>query len=228
MTIYAYTGVPGSGKSLDAASQVRFFLDHGRPVIANFELSQDAPVRDRSLFRHVPNSSLDPDALIEFAEVWWGDPRHVFREDGLLLVLDEMQCVWNSRNWSEKGRLAWVEFFSQHRKVGYKVIFIAQSVKMIDNQFRYLIDTEVNHRKISSFGLVGWIASLPFRGNLFLRVSYLYQSSERLGSEWYVARAKDMSMYDSYARIRGREIVSSRALSGSAPPGQLPSAASSA
>lgn len=209
MTIYAYTGVPGSGKSLNAASQVRFFLNHGRPVVSNFSLSDGAPARDPGLFHYVSNSELTPSFLEDFAGSWWSDPSHVFSENSLLLCLDEVQCIWNSRRWSDRDRLSWVEFFSQHRKYGYRIILIAQSTKMIDNQFRYLIDTEVNHRKFSSFGTLGFLASLPFRGLLFLRVSYLYQSQERLGSEWYVGRRADMDMYDSYARIRGREIVSS-------------------
>lgn len=206
--IYAYTGVPGSGKSLHAANDVRFALNHGRPVVANFDLGPDAPVKDRELFHYLPNESLTVDWLKEFSDSYWASSSVPFREDWLLLALDEVQILWNSRRWSDKGRMEWLEFFSQSRKYSYKIIMIAQSAKMIDNQFRMLIDTEVNHRKLSSMGGIGFLLSRPFRDRLFMRVSYLFQSGERLGSEWTIGHKADMQMYDSYARLRQQEISS--------------------
>lgn len=206
MMLYVYTGVPGSGKSLHAANDVRFALNHGRPVIANFELGADAPVKDRSLYHYVSNDQLSVSYITEFCDAYWADPEHKFREDFVLLVLDEVQILWNSRRWSEKGRMEWLELWSQSRKYGLKVIMIAQSAKMIDNQFRQLVDTEINHRKVSSFGTLGFLISLPFRDRLFLRVSSLFQSGIRLGSEWSIGSKKDMQMYDSYVKLRRQEV----------------------
>lgn len=105
--------------------------------------------------------------------------RH-FSEDYLLLVLDEVQIIFNSRDWMNKGRvgkndsrLDWLQFLSQHRKYGYRIRLIAQSAKMIDNQFRMLCEYEINHRKVAHMGLIGSALSLPFRGLLFMRVKYL-------------------------------------------------------
>lgn len=212
--IYLYSGVPGSGKSLHAANDIRWALRHGRDVVANFALSPDAPVTDleRKRYHYHPNSEITPDLLTNFADEYWATSGKPFRENGLLFVADEAQLVWNSRTWTDKTRLAFLEFLSQHRKFGYKIILIAQSAKMIDNQFRMLVETEVNHRKLDSMGFVGTMLSLPFRGRLFMQVSYLFQTGERLGSDWYVARRADMAMYDSYARFRQREIVSLAAL----------------
>lgn len=207
--LFVYTGVPGSGKSLHAANDIRFALNHGRPVMANFELASSAPVKDRSLYHYVPNDELTVSKIVDFCDAWWADPSHEFREDFVLLVLDEVQILFNSRRWSEKGRMEWLELWSQSRKYGLKVILIAQSAKMIDNQFRQLLDTEINHRKVSSFGTLGFLISLPFRDRLFLRVSSLFQSGIRLGSEWSIGHKADMEMYDSYVKLRRQEINAS-------------------
>lgn len=203
MTIYLYSGTPGTGKSLHAANDVRFALNRRmRPVIGNFEIAPDAPVRHPDNFRYVPNAQLTPKLLTDFADGFWDAfGWDEFREDYITLVLDECQLLFNSREWSANDRLAWLEFFSQHRKYGYKVIFIAQSSKMVDNQFRMLIEYEVNHRKVANMGIIGDILGLLTFGRLFCQVSYYFQMNERLGASWYLARGADMRMYDTHKRF---------------------------
>lgn len=195
--IYAYTGVPGTGKSLHAANDVRFALNrkHPRPVLANFELASNAPVRHRDLFTYCSNEDMTVDYLVEYATNFWSK-RKRFRENYLLLVLDEVQLWHNSRTWRDASRLEYLKFFSQHRKLGYKIIMIAQSTKMIDNQFRMEIEYEVNHRRVTSMGPIGDLIALPFGGRLFMTVEYLYQSGERVGRSLFCARRADMAMYD--------------------------------
>lgn len=203
MTIYLYSGTPGTGKSLHAANDVRFALNRRmRPVIGNFEIDADAPVRHPENYRYVPNSELTPKLLTDFADAFWESLGwDEFREDYILLVLDECQLLFNSREWSAKDRLAWLEFFSQHRKYGYKVLFIAQSAKMVDNQFRMLIEYEVNHRKVSNMGIIGDILGLLTFNRLFCQVLYYFQMGERLGCTWYLALRADMRMYDTHKRF---------------------------
>ena len=211
--IYLYSGVPGSSKSLHAANDIRYALSKpygaDRPVIANFPLSKGARVKRPHAFHYFDNEQLTPGLLVDFAEDYWTHADISFREDWLLLVLDEVQLVFNARSWADKGRVGkndsrmdWLQFLSQHRKYGYKVILIAQSAKMIDNQFRMLIEIEINHRKVSTMGGLGAIISLPFLGRLFFWVSYLFQTNERLGMTCYVGRKADFGMYDSYAKLR--------------------------
>ena len=94
--------------------------------------------------------------------------------------------------------MAYLSFLSQSRKYGVKVILIAQSAKMIDNQFRQLVEVEHNHRRVASMGPVGAAVSAPFGGRLFMTVRYLFQAQERLGMSLHLAHRKDMAMYDSY------------------------------
>lgn len=209
--IYLYTGVPGSGKSLHAANDVRWALNHNRPVIANFELSKNAPVAHPELYRYVPNAEITPELLVGFAEDYWQSCPGRFRENFLVFVADEAQLLWNSRRWSDKQRMGFLEFLSQHRKYGFKIIMIAQSAKMIDNQFRMLVETEVNHRRADTMGFLGTMLSLPFGGNVFCRVTYLFQTGERLGSDWAIAHGRDMAMYDTYATFRRQELLNAKA-----------------
>lgn len=203
MTIYLYSGTPGTGKSLHAASEIRYQLTrrYPHPVIGNFRIDEHAPVRHRDYFHYFDNQELTPDLLTTFADDYWDNVGRDFQEDHINLVLDECQLLFNSRLWTAKDRIAWLEFFSQHRKWGYKVMFIAQSAKMVDNQFRMLIEYEVNHRKVANMGLIGQVLGLPFRNRLFMFVTYYFQSNERLGVDWYFARRKDMRMYDTHARF---------------------------
>lgn len=205
MTLLAYTGIPGSGKSAHAARDTRYALDHPRlikPVIANFELAQTAPVKRPELFTYLPNDRLTASAVVRAADDFWRTSGLDFREDYITLILDECAILFNARRWGEKKRMDWLDFMSQSRKYGIKVILIAQSVMMIDNQFRMLIDVEHNHRRISSMGVVGWLISLLFRGNLFLDVRYVAQGHERLGCDLFKPSSKDFAMYDSYARFK--------------------------
>lgn len=92
MSIELFSGTPGTGKSLDAANLVRFQLSrpHPRPVLGNFQLSPDAPVRAPELYTYQPNADFSPDFLTDYAMRFW-EQQDFFREEYLTLVLDECQ-----------------------------------------------------------------------------------------------------------------------------------------
>lgn len=199
MSVTCYTGVPGSGKSLDAARLIRQRLNgkKPRPVVANFQINTDA-VEHPEWFFYVPNDELTTKWLLDFANEWFAE--HEFREGSIVLVVDECQVLYNSRNWAkDRDRQTWLTFTSQHRKLGYDVIFIAQSMLMIDNQMRMNVEYEVQHRKVSSVGVVGFIMGALFLGKLFVRVKTYVGLKERIGSEFFIGRKADMELYDTYA-----------------------------
>lgn len=205
MSIHIYTGTPGSGKSLHAASDIRFELTrrNPRPVIANFPLSDSAPVPDqnRSYYTYLPNEDMSATRIQSLCNRYWDSSGRPFREDYITLFVDECQLLFNSRLWSQKSRMSYLEFLSQSRKYGVKVVLIAQATKMVDNQFRMLIEIEHNHRRISSMGPAGALLAAPLGGRLFLIVRYLYQCNERLGMQLFRGVRRDLLMYDSYARF---------------------------
>ena len=205
MTIYLYSGTPGSGKSVDAGRQLRYDLSRRtpRPVIANFDINKDE-VRHPELFHYVPNHELTADYLIDFADRWWTNYPD-FHEDFIKIYLDEAQLCWNARTWASRDRLSMLSLLSQHRKHGMQVVMIAQSPKMIDNQFRMLIEYEVIHRKVSNLGLIGGILGTLTFGRLFVKVTTYYSMAERVSSEWFMVRKRDFRIYDSYAKFQGTD-----------------------
>lgn len=198
--IYLYSGTPGSGKSLHTARDILDALKVKKlPVIANFDINPDTKgYAERFTYRD--NMSLTPDFLLAFSEDFFKGRK--VKEDRILLVIDEAQLVFNSRNWNQGQRMAWIEFFSQHRHFGYKIILIAQFDRMIDRQIRSLVEIEVNHRKMGNFGVKGLLLSLPFRGRLFLAISYYYGLNEKVGTSFLLPRRRYFRLYDSYNRFR--------------------------
>lgn len=97
----------------------------------------------------------------------------------------------------------WLQFFSQHRKLGYCVILVAQFDKMIDRQFRALVEYEYVHRKVGNFGLVGWIMSLFFGGRAHVCIQRYYPLSQKLGSSLFLAKRSIFDAYDSYGMFAG-------------------------
>lgn len=200
--IYLYSGTPGSGKSMHAARLVLDYLGRKRPVIANFDINP-ATRRKGELFHYLPNGHLTPQWLYDFAREHWGGAR--VREDGILLVLDEAQLLFNSRSWNEAtagaSRMDWIEFFSQHRHYGYRIVFIAQHDRMIDRQIRALVEIEVKHRQLGNFGLKGKLLSLPFGGRLFAAVDCYYGLGDKVGTKFMLPSRRCFRLYDSYNRF---------------------------
>ncbi len=196
MTIYLYSGTPGSGKSLHCARDIRDYLRFKMlPVVANFPINEDTKGFERFTYRD--NSEINPEYLAWFAHEYWQD--HKFGEDRILLVLDECQLLFNSRDWAQKDRMAWLEFFSQHRKYGYKVIFVAQFDRMVDRQIRSLVEYEYIHRKMGNFGWKGKAITLFALGELYVCVKRFYSLSEKIGVEYFRAHKSLFKLYDSYA-----------------------------
>lgn len=195
MTISLYSGTPGSGKSLHATERIYRRLKRGLPVIANYNLDK-GKIPHSELFTYLDNDELTPQALVDFARLWFSN--HRFGEDKILVVIDECQLIFNSREWQNRDRMAWIQLLSQHRKLGLCIILVAQFDKMIDRQFRALLEYEYVHRKVSNFGVVGWVMSLFFLGKAHVCIQRYYPLSQRLGAKWFIAHNRYFEMYDSY------------------------------
>lgn len=211
MSLTIYSGTPGSGKTLHAVADIRDALNKprgaDRPVLANFPVRADLCRRPQA-FHQYTNAEITPSLITGFCDEFWDSGVRDYSEDYILVVLDEVSLIFNSRLWNSKGtkgmnngRMDWLEFFSQHRKYGVKVILIAQSAKMIDNQFRMLCDDEVNHRSIRNMGMVGGALDVLTGHRLFMLVHYLFQSNERLGMRMFLRTRGVCDMYDTNSRL---------------------------
>lgn len=196
--IFLYSGTPGSGKSLHTARTIYYHLMMGRPVIANFEINTSR-VKNPHLFTYVDNEELQPEFLINYFMEYSKEKGRDLKEGEILLVIDECQLLFNSREWAKSGRNDWNAFYTQHRKYRFDVVLVAQFDRMIDRQIRSLIEYEFIHRKVSNFGWKGMALSLCMgTTNLFCAVKVWYPMKERVSSDMFKAKKKYYNMYNTF------------------------------
>ena len=206
MAIYLYSGTPGSGKSLHSAKDIIGWFRKGLPVITNFDV--DLSPYPKAKHTCVDDDDLTPDYLAEFSRNFFGDRKVTKKdEDSILLVIDECQLMFNSREYQKKDRKIWIKFFTQHRKLGYRVILIAQMDKMLDKQIRGVIEYEYIHRKLSNFGKAGKIITLFLGGETFTAVQMWYPLKLKISSSFFRAKKKYYSLYDSYATFGDKKTL---------------------
>lgn len=199
--IELYTGTPGSGKSLHCADVIYNRIMRGKTVIANFDINMSVFPKARRLGTYIckDNWDLTPQWLMQYAvdQAKRSKNGHI-KEGQFLLIIDECQIMFNSRDWQAKNRMEWCVFFTQHRKYGFNIILITQYDRMIDRQIRALVEYHVIHRKINNCGLFGTIVGLLCGGKLFVAVSKWYSEKMSLGSQWFRFKRKYARLYDSY------------------------------
>lgn len=198
MAIDLFSGTPGSGKSLHAAKKIVDWSRQGKPVITNFEVDLSKYPKANQIC--VDDDDLTPDFLVKFSrEYFQGRKLTKKDEDTILLVIDECQLIFNSREYQKKDRKAWIKLFSTHRHLGYHVILIAQMDKMLDKQIRGLIEYEYIHRKLSNFGKAGKLLTIALAGEMFTSVQMWYPLKLKIGTQMFRAKKRYYSIYDSYA-----------------------------
>ena len=196
--IYLFSGTPGSGKSLNMAHHIYWWLRNGNKlVITNFEINLNN-IRNchKENYIYIDNEKLNPNLLVKIASDYYKN--HKFKEESIMLVIDECQLLFNAREWNKKGRAEWLSFYTQHRKYGYNVFLVAQFDLMIDKQIRSLIEYEFVHRKVKNFGKGGLLLNTLAGGHLFCAVKVWYPLKERIGAEWFKASKKYYSIYDTF------------------------------
>lgn len=197
--IELYSGTPGSGKSLHVAKVIRERLQLKKcVVIGNFYVNVSSIDKRKGYYLYVPNDKLTPYRLRKFSMAYAKHLGRRVKEEEIMLVIDEAQLLFNSREWQNMGRSGWMSFFQQHRHYGYYVVLIAQFDRMLDRQVRGLLEYDNIHRKVSRYGKAGFILSLLFRKNLYVYVTYWYPVKEKVGSEFLIGTQKVFDIYDSY------------------------------
>lgn len=191
MTVYLYSGTPGSGKSLHVASDILLTLrNKKRNVIANFDIAAD---RKTGKFFYFDNSEINVKLLVDFAR----KHHKPNKENQTLLVLDECQYFFNPREFNRADRLDWINFFTQHRKLGYEIILITQFDRLLDRQIRSIVEYEYKHRKVNNFK-IGKLFPLK----TFCVIGYWYGVKEKVSTEFFVYRKKYGQLYDSYKMFK--------------------------
>lgn len=194
--ISLYTGTPGSGKSLDVARLIMLKLRAGFNVIGNMHVNTEMLKKKRYKGKYIfiDTYKLNPAELVDYARKY----HKKGKEGQCLIVIDECQQIFNSRDWAASDRRAWNEFFQVHRHFGYNVILVTQYDRLIDRQLRALVEYQYIHRKISNFGILGGIANLLVGGGLFVSVCEWYPLHQKTGSEFFKYHRKYSRFYDSF------------------------------
>lgn len=197
--ITLYSGTPGSGKSLHTIELIFRCLGWGRFVICNFPVKftlREIQKGYDQRFIYWPNEEITVENLILFAI------DHGMIEKGkesqCLVIIDEAGGRFNCREFQNADRRSWIDFFSQHRKLGFDFILVAQNDRMLDRQIRGYVETEKKHRKINNFGPFFF---LPFPA--FVAVEHWYTAKQRVGSEFFLFRKKWAEKYDSMKMFSG-------------------------
>lgn len=184
MSLYVYSGVPGSGKSYHACRDIKY---NKAPTITNMKVRGIDNVAVMDL------RDIRPKALMAFSN-WYFDGRD-FKENSLLLVIDEAQLLFNSRTWNSEDRFDWLEFLSQHRHYGYKVVLVAQDISMIDKQFRCLCEYDCRHTAAGSVSIVTRaIALLGIK--LTCAKFYFYDTDVLIFRDFYTISKRVYRHYD--------------------------------
>lgn len=197
--IMLYSGTPGSGKSLQCAYKLIEWIKLGRNVIANFDIEQSYFDKLRKKkkrlgkFEYVDNNDLTVEYLLK-----WAVENHVPRkEKQTLVIIDECASMFNSRAWDRKDRMEWIDFFRLHRKVGFEVILVAQSDRLIDRQIRAFIEIEQKHRAMKNYKTFGWILSF-LCGGLFQYSQFWYGDHLRIDGNMFLLNRKKAAIYDTF------------------------------
>lgn len=197
--INLYSGTPGSGKSFHAVALILRFLGKKRYVVANFPMIFTVNQKKKGFeerFFYMPNEMITIESLLEFAiDMGFFDKG---KESQCLVVIDEAGGRFNCRDFKNSDRAEWIDFFSQHRKVGYDFVLVAQNDRMLDRQIRGYIESEIKHRKVNNFGPFNFLP-IP----CFVAIEHWYTAKLRVGSEFMFFRKKIAAQYDSMKMFSG-------------------------
>ncbi len=149
--IIGYVGTPGSGKTYEAVLCILENLKKGRVVYTNID-GLEMPIC-REMIKNVCDLSdlaiekqlkiLEPGQLDNF----WN---HI--EPKCLVVIDEVQKVFSSREWQSEKNKHFGFWASTHRHNGFDVILITQNPERVDSAVRGLFEWTYLFRKVNFFG----------------------------------------------------------------------------
>lgn len=202
--IELYSGTPGSGKSLHMAFEIRSRLKkNNRVIIGNFYINTSIIKKRKGSYIMVMNDRLTPDRLLDFSRKLSRHLGRRLKEGEILLLIDEAQLLFNSREWQNLAHSGWLSFFSQHRHYGFDIILAAQFDRMLDRQVRCLLEYEIIHRKVNRFGFIGAVIGLFTGKNLYIAIKKWYPLKEKIDSSLFLGSKKLFAIYDSYNHFDG-------------------------
>jgi len=130
--VIAFTGKPGSGKTLSAVRYI--FKDKRKTVFTNVKLE----IPGKNIIQIVPSNLQELKRL----------------RDGIVFI-DEANFVFSSRFWSRIPKDI-IQFWAMHRKRGVDLVITSHSLKRIDIILRELVSYEVRCKTFGVFVINNW------------------------------------------------------------------------
>lgn len=149
--IIGFTGTPGSGKTYEAVKKILDNLSMGRIVYTNIDGIENPICRE--MIKNYCNISdlaletqlkiLEKDQIPEFFD-------HI--PPGALVVIDEIQNEFNSRDWQSEKNKEIGKWATTHRHHGFDLVLILPQVERVDAIVRDVIQWTYVFRKVDFFG----------------------------------------------------------------------------
>ncbi|MDR1693237.1 MAG: zonular occludens toxin domain-containing protein [Oscillospiraceae bacterium] len=206
--ITAYTGVPGSGKTLDVMREICFALRTGRRVLSNIRIDKlpGGLEKYRGRLKYISNDEITPKNLRRYAF-----KNHNLTKKGTqyqtLIVVDECQLMFSDTFMTKKDAKPWLTFFSQHRKLRFNMLMVTQSMRTgLVRDIRDKVEIETSHWKMSNYPTKSIVAGLVFLIISLLPIEVFMSVSQwkampdknRLIRRLYLYKPKYGRMYDTY------------------------------
>lgn len=199
LSIYLYSGTPGSGKSLHISERIQALNRLRVPIICNLQINLQY-LKYPELYIYVDLYDLTPSFLIhEYIE--YKKAGLIRKEGDIYLILDEAQRKFNCREYNNPDRRAWLDFFSIHRHFLFSCILCCQWDSMLDKQIRCLIEQEVKHRRFWSLGWIGKICEILAMRKLFFRIESYYGLHQVTGKEISLGGKRLYRLYNTHEII---------------------------
>lgn len=151
MSILAYVGLPGSGKSYDVvANQVLPALKGDRTVVTNIPLHEDR-IRE----------TIKTGRLIDFpTEKVQSEPASIwdYAQPGVVLILDEVWRLFPMGEKANKVPEPFRKLLAEHRHMvdakgdSMQIVLVTQDLMQIGTFARQLVEQTVYHTKLSAVG----------------------------------------------------------------------------
>lgn len=192
-----FTGTPGSGKSYHATERIDRCLKQGINVICTYPIKTN--YKHRGLFVYVPYYELTPEFLINFC-MEHHDLKCNPEKCQTFIVIDEAHLLFNTRGFDMKERQKWCEFLALHRHYWYDIMLLTQNDRAIDRQVRGLVEFNYKHRKLTSYGLKGFLLVAVLHKK-YVAVRYWNVLNEKCDAYFFNTKKKIFKLYDTMAII---------------------------
>lgn len=195
--ISCYEGLPGAGKTYDAMRKLLDNLSQGRRILTN--ISGPDQEEKQEIIKHFLN--LDDSQLKENLVVLQDHQVTEFWDHtnpGDLIIIDEAQNFFNSRDWQSKANRAFGKWASEHRHMGVDLILITQNVERIESSVRSLIEFTYRYKKLNMFG--------NLVKKKYIRFCYYGPTLDQIGQKTCSYDPKIFKCYKSFFKDGTKEI----------------------